>query len=78
MSPKSYAAGLFAAAIMAVAFSVLPADARDKKDKQYVEPKRYSEQSTSLDGRVTGRARTCGYETFQYDSRGIPRGPYCH
>ena len=62
---------LAAAAITVTAFSVLPAEARRKTDKQYnVQP--------SLDGRVTGRPRTCGYDYFQYGSRGIPHGPYCH
>ena len=32
----------------------------------------------SLDGRVTGRSRTCGFATFQYDGLGVPYGPYCH
>ena len=61
-----------AAAIMVTAFSVLPADARAKKEK------RYRADTTSLDGRTTGRARTCWHDTFVYDSRGVPMGPYCH
>jgi hypothetical protein len=61
------------AAIMVTAFSVLPADARAKKEKRY-----RADTSTSLDGRTTGRARTCWHETFVYDSRGVPMGPYCH
>ena len=32
----------------------------------------------SLDGRVEGHSRTCGYDTFQYDSEGTQTGPYCH
>jgi hypothetical protein len=51
---------------------VLPADARAKKEK------RYRADTTSLDGRTTGRARTCWHDTFVYDSRGVPMGPYCH
>jgi hypothetical protein len=60
------------AAIMVAAFSVLPADARAKKQKQY------RADTTSLDGRTTGRPRTCGYNTFMYDELGVPTGPYCH
>ena len=62
---------LAAAAITVTAFSVLPADAGSKKEKQYV-------VQPSLDGRVTGRPRTCGYDYLQYDHRGVPHGPYCH
>ncbi len=73
MGLKSYVAGLCAAVIMVTAFSLLPADAA-KKAKRY----RQDTTSTSLDGRITGRPRTCGYDMFQYDSRGVPHGPYCH
>jgi hypothetical protein len=53
----------------------LPAEARTKKkQKQY----RVPATSLSLDGRNTGRARTCGHETFVYDGWGVPMGPYCH
>jgi hypothetical protein len=65
-----------AAAIMATAFSAVPADARAKKQKQY-RPAPPS-ASISLDGRNTGRARTCWHDSFVYDSRGVPMGPYCH
>jgi hypothetical protein len=61
-----------AAAIMVTAVSALPADARAKKEKQY------RADTTSLDGRTTGRPRTCGYDTFIYDNLGVPTGPYCH
>jgi hypothetical protein len=64
-----------AAAILATAFSV-PADARAKKQKQYRPAP--SSTSLSLDGRNTGWARTCWHDTFVYDSRGVPMGPYCH
>ncbi len=64
-------AAVVAAALVVTAFS-LPADARAKKQK------RYEVQTPSLDGRITGRPRTCGYETFQYDGWGVPYGPYCH
>jgi hypothetical protein len=63
-----------AAALMATAFAVVPAEAAKKQQKQY----RPDTSTTSLDGRVTGRPRTCGYATFQYDNRGVPVGPYCH
>jgi hypothetical protein len=67
---------LAAAAVIAVtAFSMSSADARNKKkQKQYRAPT----TSLSLDGRNTGRARTCGHESFVYDGWGVPRGPYCH
>jgi hypothetical protein len=64
-------AAVAVAAIMVTAFSVLPADAAKRE-------KRSQSDSTSLDGRTTGQPRTCGYDYFQYDSRGVPRGPYCH
>jgi hypothetical protein len=67
-----------AAAVMLTAFSVLPADARAKKEKQYRVEKPYRAGTTSLDGRNTGRPRTCGYATFIYDELGVPTGPYCH
>ena len=60
-----------AAAVMLTAFSVIPADAARKA-------RQFRPDTTSLDGRITGRPRTCGYDTFQYDSRGVPVGPYCH
>ena len=67
-------AAVAVAAIMVTAFSVLPADAAAKREKR----SQSQSDTTSLDGRVTGQPRTCGYDTFQYDSRGVPRGPYCH
>jgi hypothetical protein len=65
------------AASLVSAFSV-PADARAKKEKQYRVEKPYRGGSISLDGRNTGRARTCGFNTFIYDELGVPTGPYCH
>jgi hypothetical protein len=66
-------AAVAVAAIMVTAFSALPADAarREKRSQS-------QSDTTSLDGRTTGQPRTCGYDYFQYDSRGVPRGPYCH
>jgi hypothetical protein len=78
------------AATLVSAFFVLPADARAKKEKQYRVEKEYRVEkqyrvekpyrggTISLDGRNTGRARTCGYDTFIYDELGVPTGPYCH
>ena len=70
-------ATIAAATIMVTACAVPPADAkkgkkgkRDRQETMTVAP--------SLDGRITGRARTCWHDTFVYDVRGIPRGPYCH
>jgi hypothetical protein len=61
-------------ALLAATLAAVPAQAG--KQRQYVYT--WGGSSTSLDGRNTGRARTCGYDAFQYDSRGVPRGPYCH
>jgi hypothetical protein len=62
-------------AIMVIALSTLmPADASTKKrTKHPAEP-----ATLSLDGRNTGRARTCGFDTFLYDEYGATVGPYCH
>ena len=62
-----------AALITMTALFVLPADAAARKQKQVV-----TQQGPSLDGRVTGQPRTCGYDMMQYDPWGVPRGPYCH
>jgi hypothetical protein len=73
-------AAVVAAAIVAMVFSS-PADARVRKQKRYVMQAPSSDwrmQPPSLDGRIVGRARTCGYATFQYDNLGVPYGPYCH
>ena len=94
MSPKSSITGL-CAAIIAIAFSVLPADARKKEkqpvgqwpdapyasDRRPVAPRQDSGGAAlSLDGRITGQPRTCGFDTFQYSSgkSGTTMGPYCH
>jgi hypothetical protein len=81
MGLKFNAAAACAAAIVATSLSILPADARVKKEDRYGAQAQSFEngaQPRSLDGRTTGRSRTCGYETFQYDNRGVPYGPYCH
>ena len=61
------------AAILVMALSAT-ADARAKKKQT---PYR-GDPTISLDGRNTGRARTCGFDTFVYDGLGVPVGPYCH
>ena len=70
-------ATIAAATIMVTAFGGLPADAKKgkkgKRDRQET-----TAVAPSLDGRITGRARTCWHNTFVYDVRGIPVGPYCH
>jgi len=71
---------IIAAAIAASLFMLLPADARPKKVKRPDPPRRHEvqTQTPSLDGRITGRTRTCWFETLQYDGLGVPYGPYCH
>jgi hypothetical protein len=71
-------AAVAAAAVMLTAFAVPPAEARVKKEKQYRVEQPYRGGSISLDGWNTGRARTCGFNTFVYDELGVPTGPYCH
>ena len=61
-------------ALMVIAFALLPADARAQKKTKY----RADTVTLSLDGRNTGRARTCWFDTFLYDGYGVPVGPYCH
>ena len=70
---------IIALALVASLF-VLPADARAKKQKRPDPQRRYEvqTQTPSLDGRITGRTRTCWFETLQYDGLGVPYGPYCH
>ena len=66
-----------AAAIMVAALAVPPADAKkgkkEKRDRQETVT-----VAPSIDRSITGRARTCGHDTFLYDSNGMPYGPYCH
>ena len=70
---------IVAGVVMVTALTALPADARIKKKAPYRPEAQYRPNgTTSLDGRVTGRPRTCGYATFQYDGFGVPYGPYCH
>jgi hypothetical protein len=78
MSSRSHAVALCAAVMAATTFFVSAADATSRKDRSYATQPRYADQSPSLDGRITGRPRTCGFDTFLYDSRGGTVGPYCH
>jgi hypothetical protein len=76
MLPKILAA-VAIAAVTAAAFSS-PADAA-RRARHYYHPHYYaSSQGASLDGRVTGRPRTCWSDTYVRDNRGVPVGPYCH
>jgi hypothetical protein len=70
-------AAIAAAAIIVSTFAVPPADAKKGK-KGKGERQERTTVAPSLDGRITGRARTCWHDTFLYDGRGIPYGPYCH
>jgi hypothetical protein len=86
MSPKASITSL-CAVTMAIAFSVLSADARQKErqpvgqwpDAAYASAPRQvgSGGVPSFDGRYTGRPRTCGFDTFRYSGR-TTVGPYCH
>jgi hypothetical protein len=74
-----------ALAVLAAAVVAAPAHARSKKadpragaHRPAVKVERRPAVPPSLDGRVLGRARTCGFDTFQYDGFGVPYGPYCH
>jgi hypothetical protein len=78
MRARSHTAALWVGGFVATALVVSAADAASRKDRRYADPPRYTGQSSSLDGRVTGRSRTCGFDTFIYDSRGGIVGPYCH
>ena len=66
------------AVAVAAALLTLPADARPKKPKRPDAQRQIQTQTPSLDGRITGRTRTCWFETLQYDGFGVPYGPYCH
>ena len=76
---KKCHAAIVAVAIGAAMF-VLPADARPKKQKHPQAQQRHELQTQrpSLDGRILGRMRTCGFDYLQYDGLGTPYGPYCH
>ena len=51
----------------------------DSGSRQYTAGERRGQRDPSqLDGRRTGQPRTCGFDFFQYDNRGVPSGPYCN
>jgi hypothetical protein len=86
MTASSITAALCAAALAATVLLMSPAQAREKKVYRYNND-RYSGQltpgqgradPTSLDGRVLGVTRTCGWDMQRYDPYGVPIGPYCH
>jgi hypothetical protein len=61
--------------------AVSGADARTRKKHQYranTPSMQSRDVAPSLEGRITGRARTCWNETFVPDGKGVPVGPYCH
>ena len=66
------------AALITTALSTPPADARAKKKTRVDAAPSRADVPPSLDGRITGRSRTCGFDTFVYDGKGVPVGPYCH
>jgi len=70
-------ATIAAATILVTAFAVAPADAKKGK-KGNRDRQETTTAAPSFDRRMTGRTRTCGYDTMQYDSNGMPYGPYCH
>jgi hypothetical protein len=69
---------VFIAAVGMATILAVPADARPAKKQKHPAAVQ-SQQTPSLDGRITGRTRTCGFDTLQYDGMsGVPSGPYCH
>jgi hypothetical protein len=94
MSLRSRAVGMFALSILATTVISVPAEARYRyADPWFYGPYAWTRQQyavpsygalpsyggvPSFDGRVTGRPRTCGFDTFRYDQRGATMGPYCH
>src|SRR5437763_17142217 len=67
-----------ALAVALVATTVAPTSAdAAKKAKRYRPQPPATSTSRSLDGRVLGRERTCGYDSVQYDGLGGAGGPEC-
>jgi hypothetical protein len=54
------------------------ADAAPRQRRTTESPAGRSSEPPSLDGRVTGHERTCGFDTFVYSPSGGTVGPYCH
>jgi hypothetical protein len=72
---------LAAVAVAAVTATALASPADAAKRRHYGHYRHYGYYPSvppSLDGRVTGRPRSCYSDTFIYDNRGVPIGPYCH
>ena len=86
MNGRSIMTAVCATAIVVTTLLMPPAQARERKAYRYNND-RYSGQltsgqdradPTSLDGRVLGVTRTCGWDIQRYDPYGVPIGPYCH
>jgi hypothetical protein len=54
------------------------ADAAPRQRRAAESPAGRSSDPSSLDGRVAGQPRTCGFDTFIYSPSGGTVGPYCH
>jgi hypothetical protein len=87
MNARSITTAVCATAIVVTTLLMPPAQARERKAYRYNNNDRYSGQltsgqgradPTSLDGRVLGVQRTCGWDMQRYDPYGVPIGPYCH
>jgi hypothetical protein len=80
MRYKSLAA-FAAATIIVAAASMTPVNAAKKHTRPRSDTgnaQRNARETPSLDGRVLGYPRTCGFEALRYEIDGIPIGPYCH
>ena len=73
--PSKTIVAVAVATLIAAAFSVTAAEANKAQQTRYYTS---NTDPPSLDGRVLGYPRTCGSNTFQYDSSGSTVGPYCH
>ena len=65
------------AVVLAVSADAAPKErALQRRTAEPASPR--SSEPPSLDGRVTGHPRTCGFDTFVYSPSGGTMGPYCH
>ena len=62
-------ATIVAVTMMVTAFAISPVDAKKGK-KGNRDEQQTTTLAPSLDGRITGRARTCWHDTFVYDVAG--------
>jgi hypothetical protein len=88
MTFKACLSGLCAAAVM-LSLAVTAADARKRNDDDS-DGRSRSDRGRSYNDNAADWARrqdrlnppgtphTCGHFGFQYDSRGVPMGPYCN